>query len=76
MRLDGAVASVPGVHAGFVGTDLSSWTDAPKISTASVAEQTMDALLNDAEEVLADDATRDVRAALSGDLKGLYGIGA
>jgi NAD(P)-dependent dehydrogenase (short-subunit alcohol dehydrogenase family) len=67
---------VVGVHSGFVDTDLSSWTDAPKISTASVAEQTMDALLNGAEEVLADDATRDVRAALSGDLGGLYGTGA
>jgi NAD(P)-dependent dehydrogenase (short-subunit alcohol dehydrogenase family) len=63
---------VVGVHSGFVDTDLSSWTDAPKISAASVAEQTMDALLNNAEEVLADDATRKVRAALSGDIRGLY----
>src|SRR5262245_48913204 len=62
---------VVGVHSGFVDTDLSAWVDAPKISTTDVAEQTMAALLKDAEEVLADEVTREVRAALSGDLAGL-----
>jgi NAD(P)-dependent dehydrogenase (short-subunit alcohol dehydrogenase family) len=56
---------VVGVHAGFVETDLSSWTDAPKISAASVAEQTMQALATDSAEVLADERTRQVKAALS-----------
>jgi len=56
---------VVGVHAGFVETDLSSWTDAPKITAASVAEQTMQALANDSAEVLADERTRQVKAALS-----------
>lgn len=56
---------VVGVHAGFVDTDLSSWVDAPKISAASVAEQTMEALANDWQEVLADEGTRKVKAALS-----------
>jgi NAD(P)-dependent dehydrogenase (short-subunit alcohol dehydrogenase family) len=56
---------VVGVYAGFVETDLSSWSDAPKISAASVAEQTMQALANDSVEVLADQRTRQVKAALS-----------
>jgi NAD(P)-dependent dehydrogenase (short-subunit alcohol dehydrogenase family) len=56
---------VVGVHAGFVETDLSAWTDAPKISAASVAEQTMQALASNSTEVLADEPTRQVKAALS-----------
>ncbi|GAA5016224.1 SDR family oxidoreductase [Actinopolymorpha pittospori] len=65
---------VVGVHAGFVDTDFSAWTDAPKISADSVAAQTMAALENDADEVLADDFTRDTRAALSGDIAGVHRI--
>ena len=56
---------VVGVHAGFVETELSSFTDAPKISVADVAEQTMEALANDRVEVLADESTRRVKDALS-----------
>lgn len=56
---------VVGVHSGFVDTDLSAWTDAPKISPATVAELTMDALAADLPEVLADEATREVKATLS-----------
>ncbi|MFJ8271666.1 SDR family oxidoreductase [Streptomyces sp. NPDC094154] len=56
---------VIGVHAGFVETDLSSFTDAPKISAADVAEQTMDALANDRVEVLADELTRQIKHALA-----------
>ena len=46
-------------------TDLSAWTDAPKISAASVAELTMEALTHDRFEVLADEQTRTVKAALA-----------
>ncbi|MER8160956.1 SDR family oxidoreductase [Streptomyces sp. NPDC094472] len=56
---------VVGVHSGFVDTDLSSWVDAPKITAADVAAQTMEALANDRWEVLADDETRQAKAALS-----------
>ncbi len=56
---------VVGVHAGFVDTQLSAAVDAPKISPASVAEQTMRALADDQVEVLADDETRKAKAALS-----------
>ncbi|MFE4415569.1 SDR family oxidoreductase [Streptomyces sp. NPDC056821] len=56
---------VVGVHAGFVDTHLSAWTDPPKIEAATVAELTMDALANDRLEVLADEETRRVKDALS-----------
>ncbi|AQZ61489.1 Oxidoreductase homolog [[Actinomadura] parvosata subsp. kistnae] len=63
--LHGQGTLVVGVHAGFVETDLSAWTDAPKISADTVAELTMDALLHDRPEVLADEQSRTVKAALS-----------
>ncbi|GAX56410.1 SDR family oxidoreductase [Streptomyces olivochromogenes] len=56
---------VVGVHAGFVETDLSTWTNALKVSPATVAELTMGALTGDQFEVLADEETRRVKAALS-----------
>ncbi|MEU1081699.1 SDR family oxidoreductase [Streptomyces sp. NPDC005908] len=56
---------VIGVHTGFVDTDLSAWTDAPKISPELVAALTMDALKHDRLEVLADEQTRAAKAALS-----------
>ncbi|MEV6296758.1 SDR family oxidoreductase [Streptomyces sp. NPDC051896] len=56
---------VVGVHAGFVDTELSAWTNASKVSSATVAELTMDALTGDRFEVLADEETRRIKAALS-----------
>jgi NAD(P)-dependent dehydrogenase (short-subunit alcohol dehydrogenase family) len=56
---------VVGVHAGFVETELSSFTDAPKIGAADVAELTMDALANNQVEVLTDERTRQIKQALS-----------
>ncbi len=59
---------VLGVHCGYVDTDLSSWTDAPKITAGTVAEETINALLNDADETLLDKFTRATRDALAGDI--------
>ncbi|MEV4570037.1 SDR family NAD(P)-dependent oxidoreductase [Nonomuraea sp. NPDC049419] len=56
---------VVGVHAGFVETEMAAWVDAPKIPPESVAEQTMDALLAGRAEVLADERSRNAKAALS-----------
>ena len=63
---------VVGVHAGFVDTDLAAGVDSPKILAGDVAEATMTGLLNDESEVLVDEVTRQVRAALSGGLDELY----
>ncbi|MCX5083757.1 hypothetical protein [Streptomyces sp. NBC_00401] len=61
-----------GVHAGHVDTDLAADVDSPKILADDVAEATMAGLLNDEPEVLVDEVTRRVRAALSGGLDELY----
>jgi NAD(P)-dependent dehydrogenase (short-subunit alcohol dehydrogenase family) len=56
---------VVGVHCGFVDTEAAAWVDAPKISAATVAEQTMLGILGDRAEVLADEVARQVKAQLS-----------
>jgi NAD(P)-dependent dehydrogenase (short-subunit alcohol dehydrogenase family) len=63
---------VVGVHAGFIDTDLAAGFDLPKIAPADVATQTMAAIIADEEEVLADEVSRQVKGALSGDLHVLY----
>lgn len=73
--LRGQGTLVVGVHCGYVDTDLSAAVDAPKITADEVASQTLRALENDAEEVLVDEFTRRIRAALSGDVADLHGIG-
>jgi NAD(P)-dependent dehydrogenase (short-subunit alcohol dehydrogenase family) len=61
---------VVGVHVGYVDTDFVSHIDAPKISAESVAEQTMQAILDGRPEVLADEPARSVKAALSHEVQG------
>ena len=63
---------VVGVHAGYVDTDLAAEVDSPKILASDVADKTMAALLADESEVLVDEVSRQIRAALSGGLDALY----
>lgn len=56
---------VLGLHMGFVDTDLTRGLDAPKSTPESVVRQAFDALEAGAEEVLADDATRQVKQGLA-----------
>ena len=56
---------VLGLHMGFVDTDLTRDLDAPKLAPEDVVAQAFDALEAGAEEVLADDATRQVKQGLS-----------
>ncbi|KJK45610.1 short-chain dehydrogenase [Lentzea aerocolonigenes] len=65
---------VVGVHSGFVDTEFSAWTSAPKITAADLAAQTVKALLENRIEVLADEFTTETRAALSGDLDALQAV--
>lgn len=60
------------LHVGFMDTDMTAGLDVPKSSPDDVAAQVMDGLEAGAHEVLADDASRHVRAGLSGDLTALY----
>lgn len=56
---------VVGVHVGFVDTDMAASVDAPKTAPEDVVSQVLQAIRNGDEEVLADEITRSVKAALS-----------
>ncbi|WP_319446720.1 MULTISPECIES: SDR family oxidoreductase [unclassified Mycobacterium] len=67
MRLELAPRGVQvvGVYVGLVDTDMASFAgDSPKSSPVDVVRQVLDGLESGAEEVLADDMTRHVRAQL------------
>jgi hypothetical protein len=63
---------VVGVHAGYIDTDMAASVDGPKIAPQDVARQLVAALAAGEEEVLADDVSRAVKAALPNDLAALY----
>ena len=63
---------VLGLYVGYMDTDMTAGITAPKSDPVAVAHQTLDGLDAGAHEVLADDISRHVRGALSGDLLGLY----
>jgi short-subunit dehydrogenase len=57
---------VTALHMGFVDTDLTRGIDAPKSAPADIVRQALDGLASGADEVLADEATRQVKQSLSG----------
>lgn len=64
---------VTGVFAGVIDTDMgAAFTHLPKVSPQSVVDQTLDGIEAGAEEVLGDDRTRSVKAALPDDLAVIY----
>ncbi|MFC3495397.1 SDR family oxidoreductase [Glycomyces rhizosphaerae] len=63
---------VTGLHVGAVDTDMLADMDVPKNDPADVARVGLDAIESGALEVLVDQDTRDIKAALSGDLLALY----
>jgi NAD(P)-dependent dehydrogenase (short-subunit alcohol dehydrogenase family) len=56
---------VVGVHAGLIDTDMAAGVEAPKVSPEQVAAAILDAVAAGREEVLADDPSRHIKAALS-----------
>lgn len=73
LRLDLARQNtqVVGVHAGFIDTDMVAAVDLPKAKPTEVAARIVDGLEAGATEVLTDDATVAVKAALSGPVEHL-----
>ena len=65
---------VVAVHVGFMDTDMTAALDVPKSSPDDIARLVLDAVQAGESEVLADDASRRVKAALSGDLTLLYPV--
>jgi NAD(P)-dependent dehydrogenase (short-subunit alcohol dehydrogenase family) len=64
-ELRGQGTQVLGMHVGFVDTDLTKGLDIPKVAPDVVAAGTLDALEAGADEVLVDEAARQVKAGLN-----------
>jgi NAD(P)-dependent dehydrogenase (short-subunit alcohol dehydrogenase family) len=63
LRAQGTLVSA--LHMGFVDTDLTRGIEMPKSSPEAIVRQALDALEAGAEEILADEATRQVKLSLS-----------
>jgi NAD(P)-dependent dehydrogenase (short-subunit alcohol dehydrogenase family) len=63
---------VVGVFASFIDTEMAATIDSAKVSPRSVVEQTLHAVEVGDEEVLTDDRTRAVKAALADDQAAIY----
>ena len=63
-ELDARGVQVMGVYVGLVDTDMAKFTDYPKSDPAHVVRQVLDGIECGADEVLADEMTREVRAQL------------
>ncbi|MFF4257590.1 SDR family NAD(P)-dependent oxidoreductase [Streptomyces sp. NPDC001663] len=72
LELAGQRTLVQGVHLGAADTDMMAGRDAPMIDPADVARAGLDGVQAEAIEVLVDDPSRFVKAALSGDPAQLY----
>lgn len=64
-ELMGQHTQVTALHMAFVDTDLTRGVDAPKASAADIVAHALDGLESGADEVLADERTRLVKAGLS-----------
>ncbi|MHC3474434.1 SDR family oxidoreductase [Streptomyces sp. 7R007] len=62
---------VVGVHLGFADTDMVAALPVPKMSASDVARIALDGVERGDNEVLVDDATREIKAALAGPVEGL-----
>lgn len=71
VELEPQHTQVVGVHAGFIDTDMVSALPLPKATPAEIASRIIDGLEAGAVEVLTDDATVHVKAALSGPVENL-----
>jgi NAD(P)-dependent dehydrogenase (short-subunit alcohol dehydrogenase family) len=71
LELEAQKTLVTGVHVGYVDTDMVRSLDVEKIPAAEVAAAILDGIEDGRTEVLVDDYTREVKAALSGPVEGL-----
>jgi len=65
--LEPAGTLVTGLHLGYADTDMTAHVDAPKSDPRDIAREAVLGLLAGRNEVLADDTSRSVKAALAGD---------
>ncbi|OBB13306.1 short-chain dehydrogenase [Mycolicibacterium setense] len=64
LELGSRGVQVVGVYVGLVDTDMATFADAPKSDPADVVRQVLDGIESGADEVLADEMTRAVRAQM------------
>ncbi|MET7495549.1 SDR family oxidoreductase [Streptomyces sp900116325] len=63
---------VTGLHMGYVDTDMTVGVTEAKSKPADIAKEALDGIEKGAFEVLADETSRQVKAALSGDIANIY----
>lgn len=73
-ELHGQGTQVTGLHMGFVDTDLTRGIDAPKATPDAIVRLAYDGLEAGLAEVLADDATRQLKASLSSETPGYLAL--
>jgi NAD(P)-dependent dehydrogenase (short-subunit alcohol dehydrogenase family) len=61
-----------GLHVGYMDTDMTAGVTAPKADPAAIATIAVDGLEHDLVEIVADDVSRAVQAALAGGVPALY----
>ncbi|MDD7811566.1 SDR family oxidoreductase [Mycobacterium sp. CSUR Q5927] len=71
-ELEAQHTQVVGVHVGFIDTEMTTGFEAPKATPVDVARRIIDGVEDGAIEVLADQLTVDVKAALSGPVEKLH----
>ncbi len=72
MELRAQGTLVIAVHAGFIDTDMTTNLNVPKVRPEQVASKTIEGILADHEEVLADTRSHDIKAALATDQQAFY----
>jgi NAD(P)-dependent dehydrogenase (short-subunit alcohol dehydrogenase family) len=60
------------VHAGYIDTDMTAHLDSPKSSAEKVAASIIEGIRNDQEEVLADQASHEIKAVLASNRQAFY----
>jgi NAD(P)-dependent dehydrogenase (short-subunit alcohol dehydrogenase family) len=63
---------VAGLHVGYMDTDMTASITAPKSDPADIATLAIDGVEQDLYEIVADDVSRQVQAALAGGVPSLY----
>ena len=71
-QLAGQQIRVAGLHVGYMDTDMAASVTAPKADPADIAAIAIDGIEHDLDEILADETSRQVQAALAGGVPVLY----
>jgi len=66
--------NVAGLHVGYMDTDMTASVRAPKADPAYVAKLAIDGIENDLREIVADERSREVQAALAGGVAAMYPV--